>query len=99
MQPVGALRAQAGKLALFPLIAVRALYTGLLDTAHSISSGAYHFSARIKSDQVIAGRQLFVHTFRPPSTRLIFCFYFEKKNGAMSRIKKGEKNLKVGGGV
>lgn len=35
MQPVGALRAQAGKLALFPLIAVRALYTELLDTAHS----------------------------------------------------------------
>lgn len=35
VQPVGALRAQAGKLALFPLIAVRVSYAGLLDTAHS----------------------------------------------------------------
>lgn len=41
MQPVGALRAQAGKLAAFLLIAVRALQTGLLDTAASLSCAAY----------------------------------------------------------
>lgn len=45
MQPVGALRAQAGKLALFPLIAVRALYIpGLArHSTLSLSSPAYLF--------------------------------------------------------
>lgn len=46
MQPVGALRAQAGKLAAFFPIADRALQTGLLDTAHSLSGMSYLFSVQ-----------------------------------------------------
>lgn len=49
MQPVGALRAQAGKLAAFLLTAITALQTGLLDTAHSLSCVAYLFCARMLS--------------------------------------------------
>lgn len=75
-QPVGALRAQAGKLALFPLIAVRALYTGLLDTAHSrYLLWLISFSARIESEPVRADTSFSCScSVTPTSTLLIFGF-------------------------